>query len=223
MGWLAEVIAVRGDRVSKRILKSEVRDNSDIKTFHLKKVENVMGEMSSASSGEIDSEIKHIKLEAYNKGLEDGMNRGRIQVLQDVGAELKILKGLIEGADKLKDELYGKIENDVVEISLMIARKIIGEIAEKARDVVVNSAKEAIKRASDREVLKIRVAPADYDALNKKRSELLQCIDGIKSLLIEVDESVQPGGCLIETNQGDIDARIESQFKVLQGALTAAR
>ena len=223
MGWLAEVIAVRGDRVSKRILKSEVRDNSDIKTFHLKKVENVMGEMSSASSGEIDSEIKHIKLEAYNKGLEDGMNRGRIQVLQDVGTELKILKGLIEGADKLKDELYGKIENDVVEISLMIARKIIGEIAEKARDVVVNSAKEAIKRASDREVLKIRVAPADYDALNKKRSELLQCIDGIKSLLIEVDESVQPGGCLIETNQGDIDARIESQFKVLQGALTAAR
>jgi len=223
MGWLDEVIAVRGDKVSKRILKSEVRDISDIKPFHLKKVENGMGEMSSASSGEIDSEIKHVKLEAYNKGLEDGMNRGRIQVLQDVGTELKILKGLIEGADKLKDELYSKIENDVVEIALMIARKIIGEIAEKDRDVVVNSAKEAIKRASDREVLRIRVAPADYDALNKKRSELLQCIDGIKSLLIEVDESVQPGGCLIETNQGDIDARIESQFKVIQGSLMASR
>ena len=209
--------------MSKRILKTEVKDRSDVKPFHLKIVDDSMGRMSSASSEEKDSEIMHVKMEAYNKGLEDGMNRGRIQVLQDVGTELKILKGLIEGADKLKDELYGKIENDVVEISLMIARKIIGEIAEKDRDVVVNSAKEAIKRASDREVLRIRVAPADYDALNKKRSELLQCIDGIKSLLIEVDESVQPGGCLIETNQGDIDARIESQFKVIQGSLTFAR
>lgn len=209
--------------MSKQILKTEVKDRSDVKPFHLKIVENGIGQMLSASSGEIDSEIKHVKMEAYNKGLEDGLNKGRIQILKDVGTELKILKGLIEGADKLKDELYGKIENDVVEISLMIARKIIGEIAEKDRDVVVNSAKEAIKRASDREVLRIRVSPADYDALNKKRSELLQCIDGIKSLLIEVDESVQPGGCLIETNQGDIDARIESQFKVIQGSLTAAR
>ena len=105
----------------------------------------------------------------------------------------------------------------------MIAKKIIGEIAEEGRDIVVNIAKEAIKRASDREALRIRVAPVDYDALNKKRSELLQCIDGIKSLIFEADESVQPGGCLIETNQGEIDARIESQIKVIKGALTAAR
>ena len=209
--------------MSKRILKAEVNDRSDVKPFHLKTVEDNMGQTLSAGSEEKDSEIRHVKLEAYNKGLDVGLNKGRMQILKDVGTELKILKGLIEGADKLKDELYSKIENDVVEIALMIARKIIGEIAEKDRDVVVNSAKEAIKRASDREVLRIRVAPVDYDALNKKRSELLQCIDGIKSLLIEVDESVQPGGCLIETNQGDIDARIESQFKVIQGSLTAAR
>lgn len=205
-----------------RILKTEIKDGSDVKPFHMKTVDNGMGRMSSAGSGGTDSEVKQIQKAAYNKGLEDGLNKGRILTLKEIGTELKILKGLIGGVEKLKDELYRKIEKDVVEISIMIAGKIIGDIAVEGRDVVVNIAKEAIKRASDREVLRIRVAPVDYETLNKKRSELLQCIDGIKSLIFEVDESVQPGGCLIETNQGDIDARIESQLKVIKGAMTAA-
>ncbi len=209
--------------MSEKILKTEVKDRSGVKPFRLKIVDNGMGRTSSAGPGELNSDIKNVKRDAYNKGLEDGLNKGRLLTLKEIGTEIKILKGLIEGTERLKDELYRKIENDVVEISVMIAKKIIGDIAEEDRDIVVNIAKEAIKRASDREVLRIRVAPVDYDALNKKRSELLQCIDGIKSLIFEADESVQPGGCLIETNQGEIDARIESQIKVIKGALTAAR
>ncbi len=209
--------------MSEKILKTEVKDRSGVKPFRLNIVDNGKGRTSSAGPGELNSDIKNVKRDAYNKGLEDGLNKGRLLTLKEIGTEIKILKGLIEGTERLKDELYRKIENDVVEISVMIAKKIIGEIAEEDRNIVVNIAKEAIKRASDREVLRIRVAPVDYDALNKKRSELLQCIDGIKSLIFEADESVQPGGCLIETNQGEIDARIESQIKVIKGALTAAR
>ena len=209
--------------MSEKILKTEVKDRSGVKPFRLNFVDNGKGRTSSAGPGDLNSDIKNVTRDAYNKGLEDGLNKGRLLTLKEIGTEIKILKGLIEGVERLKDELYVKIENDVVEISVMIAKKIIGDIAEEDRDIVVNIAKEAIKRASDREALRIRVAPVDYDALNKKRSELLQCIDGIKSLIFEADESVQPGGCLIETNQGEIDARIESQIKVIKGALTAAR
>jgi flagellar assembly protein FliH len=53
--------------------------------------------------------------------------------------------------------------------------------------------------------------------LNQKKSELLHCFDGIRSILFEEDDSIQPGGCLIETNQGDIDARLESQVRVIEG------
>lgn len=209
--------------MSGKILKTEVKDRSGVKPFRLNIVDHGKGRTSSAGPGDLNSDMKNVTRDAYNKGLEDGLNKGRLLTLKEIGTEIKILKGLIEGTEKLKDELYRKMENDVVEISVMIAKKIIGEIAEKDRNIVVNMAKEAIKRASDREMLRIRVAPVDYDALNKKRSELLQCIDGIKSLIFEADESVQPGGCLIETNQGEIDARIESQVKVIKGTLTTAR
>ena len=55
------------------------------------------------------------------------------------------MKGLIEGVERLKDELYRKIEVDVIEMSLIIARKIIGDSAEENRNIVANTAKEAIK------------------------------------------------------------------------------
>ncbi|MEK6583592.1 MAG: FliH/SctL family protein [Nitrospirota bacterium] len=215
MVWLAEEVRI----VSGRILKTDVKGKSEVKPFHLNIVGNERRGAPSARMSDNDSEIKNVKRDAYNKGIEDGLNKGRMLTLKELGAELKILKGLIEGVERLKDELYRKIEVDVIEMSLIIARKIIGDSAEENRNIVVNTAKEAIKRASDREVMRIRIAPVDYDVLNKKRSELIQCFDGIKSLIFEADESVQPGGCLIETNHGEIDARIDSQIRVMRGEL----
>ncbi len=211
--------------MSARILKTEVNGKSEVKPFHLKIVDNGSGRRRGSSASvadndsDGDSDNGHLKKETYNKGFEDGVNKGRMLTLKEIGAELKIMRGLIEGVEKLKDELYRKIEGDVVEISVMIAKKIICEIAGEDRNIIVNTAKEAIKRASDREVLRVKINPIDYDALNKKRSELIQCIDGIKSLIFEADESVQAGGCLIETNQGDVDARIDSQLRVIKGEL----
>ena len=215
MVWLAEEVRI----VSGRILKTDVKGKSEVKPFQLNIVSNGRGGAPAARMSDNDSEIKNVKRDAYNKGIEDGINKGRMLTLKELGAELKILKGLIEGVERLKDELYRKIEVDVIEMSLIIARKIIGDSAEENRNIVVNTAKEAIKRASDREVMRIRIAPVDYDVLNKKRSELIQCIDGIKSLIFEADESVEPGGCLIETNHGEIDARIDSQIRVMRGEL----
>lgn len=215
MVWLAEGVRI----VSGRILKTDVKGKSEVKPFQLNIVGNERRGAPSARMSDNDSEIKNVKRDAYNKGIEDGLNKGRMLTLKELGTELKILKGLIEGVERLKDELYRKIEVDVIEMSLIIARKIIGDSAEENRNIVVNTAKEAIKRASDREVMRIRIAPDDYDVLNKKRSELIQCFDGIKSLIFEADESVQPGGCLIETNHGEIDARIDSQIRVMRGEL----
>jgi flagellar biosynthesis/type III secretory pathway protein FliH len=39
-------------------------------------------------------------------------------------------------------------------------------------------------------------------------------------LRLEADETIQPGGCIIETQLGDVDARIDQQIKVLEDLLT---
>lgn len=201
-----------------RVIKVN-EESQDIKPFRLKSVAVSSENTPSSPKGDPDSERMKREEESYKKGFSDGIQAGRLQILQEIEKDLNLIRSLTEGVQRLREEIYERIETEVVEMSLAIARKVIYGVADQYREIVTAAAKEAIKKASDREMLKIKINPVDYEVLNKRRTELVQCIDGIKSILFEVDESVQPGGCLIETNQGDIDARIDSQIRVIEGEI----
>jgi len=200
---------------NNRIVKTD--DNSrDIKPFRLSAVNAAKGNHLFSSNYEGDSGAKNNEEIAYEKGLSDGMNAGRLQILKEIENELKLLRSLIVGIEKMREEIFRNIESVVVEMSISIAKKIVYEITENEREVVVTTAREAIKKASDREMIKIKINPVDYETLNKNRTALLKSLDGIKSIVIEEDPAIQPGGCLVETNQGDIDGRIDSQMRVIE-------
>lgn len=200
---------------NNRIVKTD--DNSrEIKPFRLSSVNATKGNPVFSSNYGGDNGAKKKEEMAYEKGLSDGINAGRLQVLKEIENELKLLRSLIVGIEKVREDIYRNIESVVVEMSISIAKKIVYEITENEREVVVTTAREAIKKASDREMLKLKINPVDYETLNKNRTALLKSLDGIKSIVIEEDPSIQPGGCLVETNQGDIDGRIDSQMRVIE-------
>ena len=41
-------------------------------------------------------------------------------------------------------------------------------------------------------------------------------VESLENVRIEEDSRVDPGGCIIETSFGDIDARIQTQLQVLE-------
>lgn len=199
-----------------RVLKTGTNGH-DIRPFSMESVDVSGNGNHSVQGTDNDSGRQKMEEDAFQKGFTDGIHAGRLQILGDIQGQFKVLRAMIEGIEKSRAEIYEKIETDLVEMALAIARKIIYETAEKERGVVVAAAKEAIRKASDREVIRIKINPLDHEVLNQKKGELLRCFDGIKSILFEEDESIHPGGCLIETNQGDIDARLESQMRVIEG------
>ncbi len=198
-----------------RILKTGDHGH-DVRSFSMESVD-IPGNGHCSAEGMDKDSGQQIAEDAYQKGFADGVPAGRLQILGDIQGELKVLRSIIEGIEKARAEIYEKIEADVVEMALAIAKKIIYETAERERGVVVAAAKESIRKASDREMIRIKINPVDHESLKQKKSELLHCFDGIRSILFEEDDSIQPGGCLIETNQGDIDARLESQIRVIEG------
>ena len=44
-------------------------------------------------------------------------------------------------------------------------------------------------------------------------------LDGVKSFSILEDSGIEPGGCVIETNLGFIDAKISTKLKSIEEAL----
>lgn len=200
---------------SSCILKSHHKLH-DIKPFLMRSVENASGGGQAPFENKDEIERTRQVGDAFKKGFKEGLEAGRLQMLKELSNELNLVRSLIDGVQKLSTGIYGMIESDIVELSIAMAKKIVYEAAEKERDVVVNTVREAIRKTSDRETIRIKISPVDYDILSGKKSELLHFIDGVKNILFEVDEKIHPGGCMIETNHGDVDARIDSQFTIIE-------
>jgi flagellar biosynthesis/type III secretory pathway protein FliH len=76
-----------------------------------------------------------------------------------------------------------------------------------------------MEQLTDRSKVTIKVHPEFLPIVEQHRDRFLQHSSSLKELRIEADPRVKLGGCLIETPGGEIDARIESQFAVIEHSL----
>jgi flagellar assembly protein FliH len=119
---------------------------------------------------------------------------------------------------KIKEEIYMKAEKETVSLALAIARKIVCTEVSTNKEVILNIIKEALKKVLDHKGIKIKVSPADLQFVKDSKLQLLDSIDAAEGIIFEEDHSIREGGCIIETNLGDIDARIDKQIQMVEEA-----
>ena len=96
-----------------------------------------------------------------------------------------------------------------------VAGRIVGHEVQTNREAIVAVVREALQKAENQETVVIKMNPADIDFLDRLRLPLSSLSQNPDGLRIEADDSVGIGGCLIETDGGDIDARIESRLQIV--------
>lgn len=122
-------------------------------------------------------------------------------------------------AVKERKAIIRDAEQEVLTLSLKIAEQIIRSEVSLHRDVCLNIVAEAIARVSDREQIIVRANREDAEYLKRYKDRLAGMLDGVKSFSILEDTSIEPGGCIIETNLGFIDAKISTKLKSIEEAL----
>ena len=180
------------------------------------------GEASSADGGRLITlaqKIQNEREKAYRCGFEDGkqmgLEEGRRQGEKVAGEFFSLLKDI-----KIQREsIFKESEQTVVKLAMALASKIICCVVEIKPEAVLDVAKDAIHHLVDKSRVVLRVNPKDYELIKTHQKDLLATIDGIKNLEVEEDVRVKPGGCLIETDSGNVDARLENQLQVLKEAL----
>ena len=168
--------------------------------------------------------------QAYQRGVADGREKGMIDAENTwhALAEKKIdplLTGLQEALNQLNNlrkETYHNIEKEVVELALAIARQVICHEITIDREIVVCVAREALAKVEDPAKIKIKMSPSDLQFINETQSRLSDFIENIDNVTLEATENIQSGGCIIETDIGEIDARIEKQLQAVEESFRTA-
>lgn len=171
------------------------------------------------------SRLREQLAEEWQKARDAGYQEGYRQAGEKVAAEqaekTEAIKALLGSLSREQYKLIQLAEDAAVEIGFAAAAKIIGRM-NVDRTLLAAMIEEAVQKVCEREGLVIHLAARDC-----RRMEALKarCTNGDKWSGIEFkeDEQVEPGGCIIRSRVGFLDARLEYQVSELKRLLTAAQ
>lgn len=162
----------------------------------------------------------------YAAGHADGENAAIRQVTQRAdddwqrcSQDLTAFMATIESNSR---QAWLDMEPEILGLVFEIARKVIKMEVELNRDAAVSVVKNTLRRVADSTSLRIRVHADDLQTIRDNRDELYTLVDAIRQVEIVEDRRVGPGGCIVETNAGTIDARIETQLEEIRKLLEQA-
>jgi flagellar assembly protein FliH len=87
--------------------------------------------------------------------------------------------------------------------------------------VVISNVVQALRKVKARGNILIRVNLLDVKLTTEHIKNFIQMVEGAKGIQVVEDSTVDPGGCVIETDFGEIDARISSQLTELEDKILA--
>jgi type III secretion system HrpE/YscL family protein len=111
---------------------------------------------------------------------------------------------------------------DLKALAVRIAEKVLGRALALAPDLVADVAADALRAARHQRDVTLRVHPDDLAALEAARPRLRDLLLRAPDLALRPDAEVGRGGCIVETEVGVIDARLETQLAAIERALTEA-
>lgn len=159
-------------------------------------------------------EAELVKEHAKTSGLEEARRLAEESASDKVKEALETLNQAVNERKRIIKDAEGEI----LRLALKVAEQVIRSEVSLHRDVSLNIVSDAISRVSDREQVLIKVNREDVEHIKKYKDRISSVIDGIKSLSIVEDSSVEPGGCVIETNLGYVDARISTKLAAIEEA-----
>jgi len=163
----------------------------------------------------LDGEIKAEK----DKGREEGKEAGFAEGKAEVERLISRTQVMLERAQDKRGEILKETEKEIVDLVLLIARKVIKVISENQKDIIVSNVIEALRKVRAKGDVIIRVNLADLKLATEHKQDFINMVEGVKTIHIVEDSSVDNGGCIIETDFGEIDARISSQIAELESKI----
>jgi flagellar biosynthesis/type III secretory pathway protein FliH len=167
-------------------------------------------------------EVKKEVQKAYDNGFDDGQQ----VTTSNFEAEIEKYRDWMKRIDSVVEELkisyhsdIKKIEESLTSLATMIAENILEREISKDSEVVITQARKAIMSLDEDQIFKIRINPDDLKILEDAKSSLSSDSSLTENVSLSPDDSIQKGGCILETSAGTVDARISKQLEKLKKSL----
>lgn len=166
--------------------------------------------------------------EGYEKGYLDGYEKAQQEVEKTLKKEadelLLELRELIASVDQRKREMLEQYKDDLRDIAISIAEKIIRVSLKSSGDIIKRMIISATEGIMSKEWVKIYIARCDAEMAVNGDSMLINSIsyvsDHIKIIVMENEAS---GTCILEFPDKVIDASTNTQIENIKEIISSSR
>ncbi|NNF00712.1 MAG: hypothetical protein HKN25_16975 [Pyrinomonadaceae bacterium] len=189
----------------------------DIEEIQLEEQNTSLADPGPDAGGSIDaSQITEIEEAAREKAAQEIQQKIDEEVdirIRDIRNSLSEAIGSLASS---KEDISRQTESELVRLAIKIAEKIVGREVIVDETIALEMTKRTLKQIDSRALAEIHLSPADFEFVQEKHGE----IGFHGSLKLIEDPAISNGGCLVHTETGDFDARIESQLEeIIEGLL----
>jgi flagellar assembly protein FliH len=163
-----------------------------------------------------DRKADDAETEARRKGFEEGREAGFTEGRAEHERLVERLHVIINKAIERRNEIIEESEAQIVNLVLQISKKVVKVISENQRNVVINNVTQALRKLKEKTDVIVRVNIADLDMVTSHIQDIVDRVEREHHITVAEDSTVDPGGTIIETDFGEIDARIASQLQEIE-------
>lgn len=158
--------------------------------------------------------------EAYRLGQEEGRKEAFEKVSSEIAERLETLDVLLNAIKELKTEMTSFNEAHLIQLTFQMAARLAKTSLQGNHEAMVQILRDAVSLSQDEENITVRVSHAQFEFLEELKKETGREFEFIKRIRFESSGEVSDGGCIVETNYGEVDARIEQRIEQLWTALS---
>jgi flagellar assembly protein FliH len=215
----AKSIKEEAEQEAFKILQNKTIEARKLKEEAEKEAKSVVEEAEKKAS-QLENEAKAksdaLVQEARNKAVEAGREEGFKKGEEEVKRLIERIHSIVNAAIDNKKNIIENTEEQLVDLVLLIARKVVKVISESEKEVVTENVREALKKLGKETEIAIKVNTKDLDLTTKNKRKFISMVESLEKVRVEEDDRITQGGCIIETSLGDIDARIQTQLQVIE-------
>jgi flagellar assembly protein FliH len=157
-------------------------------------------------------ESENIKKSAFEEGYRQG--------LEQSSKDLETFKGELKNFMSARADVFEYIAPDILEISVDIAKKIIKKELEADPQLLINTIVDVLKTISKSEPkITIKVSPQAVQFIKDTIPNITYQYGVEAKITVVADPSIEEGGCVFQTNNGIVDASIDTQLEIIKKAL----
>lgn len=172
-------------------------------------------------------EAEQIKITAREEAREAGYGEGHdngYKAAKDEMASLireaneKAERTVWMAENEVKDCVL-KAENKIIEIAMAIVDKVIPQHFIDVPQIILPLVKTALEKVRDQREIVVKVSPDDYELVLMAKKEFQAMLDSDNQLTISTDQTLSNGNCIIESANGNVDARLSTQIEAVKKAV----